>query len=483
MLISLINACSSTVPGLPRGYLLDPMANHHDAGIAYDSAGLTDEAIKSFRKLCQLDRSEASCTNVGIALYRAKRFEAAYEAFVFAERLEPGSPLVARNMELLLQSYTPSLRTEPQPLPDPSPSAPAPTAKDVMQEYFARNPGFAATLTAEQRAHLDQFGQAFGLPPPPPPPPQPPPPPPPPPHPPHPPHAEVKALGAASMSSSSADLASASSQCEIVWVRCDEPIPPWLPPSASIVEKCGRVSAGQSVLSVHNVGDEGFGYLEWILSRYHSLPPCVILLHGSRPHLRLPLDRLLRCLRPAASHWTVEPLAVALSDVFIEGRVLAEEDVGRGLEAFYAHLRRAGIKEADLPDVRGRPLSLWCCNTWLLTATAIRRRTLQWWTVMRSAAQLPIEGHTASGKRYAAFERNERNPAGHPEVGVIYEHVFPLMLGHEEAVLNLNGSLREEAAREEFERKFRAAFECESAPPHAVVRTRTYSAIDGPIAL
>ena len=51
-------------------------------------------------------------------------------------------------------------------LPDPSPSAPtpAPTAKDVMEEYLARYPEFAATLTDEQRALIDQHGQDFGLP-------------------------------------------------------------------------------------------------------------------------------------------------------------------------------------------------------------------------------------------------------------------------------------------------------------------------------
>ena len=51
-------------------------------------------------------------------------------------------------------------------LPDPSSSAPtpAPTAKDVMEEYLARYPEFAATLTDEQRAIIDQHGQDFGLP-------------------------------------------------------------------------------------------------------------------------------------------------------------------------------------------------------------------------------------------------------------------------------------------------------------------------------
>lgn len=243
-------------------------------------------------------------------------------------------------------------------------------------------------------------------------------------------------------------------QCEVVWVRCDEILPSWLPADASIVEKCGR-SSSTSVLSVHNVGDEGFGYLEWIVSRYQSLPPCVLLLHGARPHLRVPLDDLRRCLRPAV-RLGAEALAVPLSDIFIAGRVLAETDVGRGLDAFYNYLRRSDIY--DMHEVRGQPLSLWCCNTWLITAAAIRRRPLHWWTAMRTAAQLPIEGYTPSGKRFATFERNDRNPAGHPEIGVIYEHTFPLMLGFE-----VN------TTREQYEREFQAAFECASVPPRTVV--------------
>ena len=49
-------------------------------------------------------------------------------------------------------------------LPDPSPPPAAPTAKEVMEDYLARYPEFAATLTDEQRALIDQHGQDFGLP-------------------------------------------------------------------------------------------------------------------------------------------------------------------------------------------------------------------------------------------------------------------------------------------------------------------------------
>ena len=52
------------------------------------------------------------------------------------------------------------------PLPDPSPPAPTPTptAKEVMEDYFASNPAFAASLSDKQRADIEQLGQHFGLP-------------------------------------------------------------------------------------------------------------------------------------------------------------------------------------------------------------------------------------------------------------------------------------------------------------------------------
>ena len=279
-------------------------------------------------------------------------------------------------------------------------------------------------------------------------------------------------------SSSSAD----DHECEIVWVRCHEPIPTWLPDNAKIVEKCGEFIEARSVLSVNNVGDEGFGYLEYIIARYATLPLCVLLLHGSHSYLRmLPVSSLLRNLRPPAE-LAHAALAVPLSDIFIAGRVLAARDVGRGLDVFYEHLQAASASEARaaedeelldlldvpanpaasslLPDVRGQPLHLWCCNTWLLTRKAIRQRPLEYWTAMRTAAQLPVDGYTSTGKRYAHFESTERNGPGHPEIGVIYEHVFHLMLGYE-----LN------ATRDTYERAWRGAFDCES-PPARFVSTR-----------
>jgi hypothetical protein len=267
--------------------------------------------------------------------------------------------------------------------------------------------------------------------------------------------------------------------CEIVWVRCAEPIPAWLPDGAQIVEKCGEVS-DRSVLSVHNVGDEGFGcappsapsalalpharatprvrYLEWLVHRYDSLPACVLLLHGAHHHMRVAPADLLGSLRPSRELAALS-LAVPLGDIFVERRVLHPQDVGRGVDVFYRHLQAHGLagRDGGLPDIRGEPLSLWCCNTWLLTHNAIRARPLGWWVGMLSAAKLPVAGHTASGTRYAVH--GGAGAGRHPEVGVIYEHAFHLMLGY---ALN--------ATRSDYERDFRDALSRDPHPACAAAR-------------
>jgi hypothetical protein len=219
-----------------------------------------------------------------------------------------------------------------------------------------------------------------------------------------------------------------------VGIRCREELPEWLAnamarpphPTLRIVEKCGLRSE-HSAMHVQNVGDEGFGYLEWILQRYDSLPPCAILLHGNEAHTRLHgnFRALLACMRPVRE-LANSSLAVPLGHQFIPARSLAMRDVGRGLDRFYVHLAARGV---TLPDVRRRVLRLWCCNVWLLTARAIRERSAEWWRVMRDAALLRVGGLTPSGKSFAAFGRSPSNPMGHPEIGVIYEHTFHLMLG------------------------------------------------------
>ena len=225
--------------------------------------------------------------------------------------------------------------------------------------------------------------------------------------------------------------ASVTAMCEVVWVRCREPPPAWLPWHATIVEKCGLLS-NRSVLSVDNKGDEGYGYLEWIMWRWTTLPPCVYLLHGSKSHLRLGLDLLLRSQRSVSS-LSRESRAVPLGETFVDERVLGSwngrDDVRRGLDLFYRHLNQILGPLHGLPDIRGQPLQLHCCNTWLLTRLAIRSRSLEWWSALRSAALLPVSGYTPSGKTFAGFERTARNPVGHSEIGIIYEHIFHLALG------------------------------------------------------
>ena len=76
-----------------------------------------------------------------------------------------------------------------------------------------------------------------------------------------------------------------STRCEIVLVRCNESTTSLVRLAnrtgqrLSILEKCGRHEAA-SALHLRNVGEEGFGYLSWIIARWDTLPPCAWLLHG-----------------------------------------------------------------------------------------------------------------------------------------------------------------------------------------------------------
>ena len=273
--------------------------------------------------------------------------------------------------------------------------------------------------------------------------------------------------------------ASMTAMCEVVWVRCREPPPAWLPWDATIVEKCGLLS-NRSILSVDNKGDEGYGYLEWIMWRWSTLPPCVYLLHGSNSHLRLGLDLLLRSQRSVSS-LSRESLAVPLGDTFVDGRVLGswngQDDVRRGLDLFYRHLNQTLGPLHGLPDIRGQSLHLHCCNTWLLTRRAIRSRSLEWWSALRSAALLPVSGYTPSGKTFAGFERTARNPVGHSEIGIIYEHIFHLALG---LALNTTRVNDERVFRSVFNASASAADQGRAPPAPPALPMRGYQGCDCP---
>ena len=108
-MLLLIVTLPCVVPNLPAGYsAANPDANHYDAGVAYDAAGLAERSIDAFRSQCNFQKTVVACTNLGVAYYRAKRYELAHWALNDADAMDPGNALVARNMELLLKSYSPS---------------------------------------------------------------------------------------------------------------------------------------------------------------------------------------------------------------------------------------------------------------------------------------------------------------------------------------------------------------------------------------
>ena len=238
-------------------------------------------------------------------------------------------------------------------------------------------------------------------------------------------------------------------------MRCREPIAGYLFPqngshTLRIVEKCGLWNATHSELNVSNIGEEGFGYLSWIVARYHTLPECVFMMHGLHiPQvLRRPLAELVRCLKPATMGMENVDVnaslsgAIPLSKVWVQSRLLNMNDIGRGMDAFYGHLQQSAALLTngtssmaaahalhDLPDIRNQKLSLYCCNTWLLTRDAILQRPLELWDAARTASFLPIKSVTKSKKAFATY-RKHRDFVIHSEIAMVYEHVFHLLLGY-----------------------------------------------------
>lgn len=241
---------------------------------------------------------------------------------------------------------------------------------------------------------------------------------------------------ASTASSSSCD--GADCRCEVVWVRCFEPVEALkaaLPPGTrlTVVEKCGLPLKGASAsnttsLRMANTGDEGWAYISWILDRWASLPACAVFLHGAHRYVFAQYPELFRCLRPA-SHFAPCQLSLPLSGHY-NSRGMRSNDVGRGLDVFYNFTAASRVHPlvTSIPDVRGVKLGLFCCNTWLLTRNAIRSRPHSFWKAMRDVALLPVEGKSPTGKAYAT--RASPMPEPHPEIAIIYEHVFHILLGH-----------------------------------------------------
>ena len=179
--------------------------------------------------------------------------------------------------------------------------------------------------------------------------------------------------------------------CELVWVRCREPRDRLLAAAprgmrVSIVEKCGEHGQG-TALEAANVGEEGFGYASWIVSRWTSLPACAFLVHGGwerRPAFWDNAAAVLGCVRRPLA-WAANHVAIALSHHWREGRML----IGSGLGAFDRHLRDSGIIESVFPNVRDRPLGYYATNSWLVSRAALQHSMKPLWETLRNASLLP----------------------------------------------------------------------------------------------
>lgn len=190
--------------------------------------------------------------------------------------------------------------------------------------------------------------------------------------------------------------------CEVVWVRCNEPIDPLLRlvnrtgQRLSVVEKCDAPTSA-SGLRVPNVGEEGFGYLSWIVERWDTLPPCAFLLHGGwkrRPRFWDMVVELLPCAHAHAQHQRAA-LAVPLSHLFVERR-----GPPAGMDVLMRSLRASGVGPELFPDwLRQRALNYYATNVWFVTREALRRRPYQLWAALRDAALVPGQPQGYSAPR------------------------------------------------------------------------------------
>ena len=159
---------------------------------------------------------------------------------------------------------------------------------------------------------------------------------------------------------------------------------PWPQPGAPCVHDLTPWPAAEQV---QNVGEEGFGYLSWIVARWESLPPCAFLLHGGwkrRPRFWDMVVNLLPCaLRPRGR----AALAVPLSHLFVANRRPPP-----GMDSLMSSVRAAGVGPDLLPDwLRQRALSYYATNVWFVTREAMRRKPLPLWVALRDAALIPGE--------------------------------------------------------------------------------------------
>ena len=170
---------------------------------------------------------------------------------------------------------------------------------------------------------------------------------------------------------------------------------------------------------VQNVGEEGFGYLSWIVGRWETLPPCAFLLHGGWKRRPRFWDMVVDLLPCALAPRERSALAVPLSHLFVESR-----RPPAGMEVLMQSVRAAGIGPDLLPDwLRRDALSYYATNVWFVTRAALRRKPYQLWAALRDAALVPGKPRSYSEPTQGAAT------TAHSSVALLYEHLFHVALG------------------------------------------------------
>ena len=221
-------------------------------------------------------------------------------------------------------------------------------------------------------------------------------------------------------------------RCEIIWVRCNESVTrsvykhlPAMGYRVNIVEKCDKHHSADTPpfffnsMYVPNVGDEGYGYLAWIMARWFTLPECMIFMHGSHEHFQHPHE-FLTCLKPASA-FSSQPLAIPLGGTYVAGRKFQ----GCAFKHIYQRMETKLGKQV-IPYANGHVVNVYCCNSWLVTKPAILQHGHRYWEFFMNISLWHVCGRNFA---HVVGDKHKGHPP-HPDLGVMYEHIFHMMLGH-----------------------------------------------------
>ena len=118
-----------------------------------------------------------------------------------------------------------------------------------------------------------------------------------------------------------------------------------------------------------------------------------------------------------------EPLLslVHLASVYVAGRKFQ----GCSFKHIYQRMKTKLGKQV-IPYANGNVVNVYCCNSWLVTRPAIQQFGYKYWEFFMNISLWHVCGPHFSH----VVGRSHNGHPPHPDLGVMYEHIFHLMLGH-----------------------------------------------------